>query len=68
MLLLAGLSPAEILHAGTRAPADYWGLADLGAIEVGRSASLLVLDRDPLVDPLVLAEPSEVWSRGRRRR
>lgn len=65
---LAGMSPGEILASGTRDPADYWGFADLGAIEVGRSASLLVLDRDPLLDPLALAEPTEVWSRGRRRR
>ena len=65
---LAGMSPGEILASGTREPADYWDFADLGAIEVGRSASLLVLDRDPLLDPLSLAEPTEVWSRGRRRR
>lgn len=68
LMLMAGLTPAEVLASATRDPADYWGFADLGAIEVGRSGSLLVLDRDPLLDPLVLSEPVEVWSRGRRRR
>ncbi len=68
LLQHAGLTPAEILHAGTRAPADYWGFGTLGALEVGRDASLLVLDRDPLLDPFVVADPDEVWLRGQRRR
>lgn len=56
----AGLDGAAILAAGTSVPARYWGLDDLGAIAPGRSASLLVLSRDPLVDPSVLAAPDRV--------
>ncbi|MBM4368929.1 MAG: amidohydrolase family protein, partial [Deltaproteobacteria bacterium] len=66
LLLEAGLSGEEILAAGTSAPADYWGFSTLGRVAVGHDASFLVLDRDPRVDPLVLAEPAQVWIRGER--
>lgn len=62
----AGLTPAEILHAATRAPADAFGLTELGALEVGRRASFLVLERDPLTDITALATPAEVWLDGAR--
>ena len=68
LLAAAGLTPAEILAAGTAAPAAYWGFPTLGSIEVGKDASFLVLARDPLVDPGVLADPEEVWIRGVRLR
>ncbi len=64
LLLDAGLSGAEILTSGTSAPAALWGFDDLGAIEVGKSASLLVLDADPHVDPLTLSRPVQVWVDG----
>ncbi len=66
LLVEAGLSGEDIISAGTSAPADYWGFPTLGRIEVGRDASFLVLERDPRVDPLVLAEPAQVWIRGER--
>ena len=64
LLSEAGLTPAEILAATTSAPAAYWGFDDLGSITPGKSASLLVLDRDPLVVPLTLAHPRQVWIDG----
>lgn len=64
LLATAGLSPAEILAAGTSAPAEFWGLDELGAIAPGKQASILVLDSDPLLDPLVLAAPVRVLVRG----
>lgn len=67
LLLDAGLDPQAVLAAATSAPASAWGLDDLGAIEAGRAASLLVLPRDPLVDPLVLAEPERVYLDGAAR-
>lgn len=60
----AGLTPAEILHAATRGPADTFKLTELGALEVGRRASFLVLDKDPLTDITSLATPREVWLDG----
>lgn len=62
----AGLTPAEILAAGTTAPASWWGLDDLGVLAPGYAASLLVLDADPLVDPLALARPVDVYLDGVR--
>ena len=64
LLSAAGLSPAEILAAGTSEPAAFWGLDGLGAIAPGKEASLLVLAEDPLVAPEALAEPSRVMVRG----
>lgn len=63
----AGLDGAAILAAGTSAAAAYWGQADLGAIEVGRAASLLVLDADPTVDPSTLSRPVAVYLDGKPR-
>jgi imidazolonepropionase-like amidohydrolase len=58
---------AAILAALTTAPAKQWGWADLGALAPGMAASFLVVDGDPLADPLVLAAPREVWIDGARR-
>jgi len=60
----AGLSGASILAAGTSVPAERFGFTTLGSIEVGREASLLVLDRDPLTEPSALSEPVAVIWRG----
>lgn len=67
LLSAAGLTPAEILAATTSAPAAWWGFDDLGAIAEGKAASFLVLDRDPLRVPVVLARPAQVWIDGRCR-
>ena len=46
-----GASPSQILHAATIGSAEVIGRAlDLGSIEPGKLADLLVLDRDPTVD------------------
>jgi imidazolonepropionase-like amidohydrolase len=65
LLGAAGLDGAAILAAATSAPAKIWGWPDLGQISAGARASFLVLDADPLGDPLVLARPREVWMDGR---
>lgn len=56
----AGMSPAEVLAAATSVPAAYFGFDDLGSVEVGKAGSVVLLPRDPLVDPSVLAEPTVV--------
>lgn len=43
-----GMSPAEAIVAATSRPAQLMGLADLGALAVGRRASFVVLDANPL--------------------
>jgi imidazolonepropionase-like amidohydrolase len=67
LLLEAGLDGAAVLEAATRAPAERWGFGELGAIEVGKAASFLVLEEDPWVESLGLAKPREVWIDGVRR-
>ncbi|MFT7623946.1 MAG: imidazolonepropionase-like amidohydrolase [Myxococcota bacterium] len=68
LMMEAGMTGAEILAAGTSAPANLWGFEDLGEIAPGESASLLILDEDPTLQPLTLAEPAMVFQRGTRLR
>jgi hypothetical protein len=50
-LVLAGLSPAQALHAATLAPAQYFGLEEqYGSVSTGKVADLLLLDANPLED------------------
>lgn len=47
----SGLTPMEALQTATRNPAIYFGkLAEMGTIEVGKNADLVLLDADPLKD------------------
>lgn len=40
----AGLPLLDVVHAASTTPAAAWGLTDVGAIEAGRRADLVVLD------------------------
>lgn len=66
-MMEAGLSGAAILHAGTAAPAEFWGFEGLGAIEVGKRGSFLLLEEDPLTHPLTLSAPAAVYLDGNLR-
>ena len=61
----AGLDPSAVLASGTSAAATFWGVDDLGGIAVGKAASLLLLDADPLQDPSTLGRPVAVILDGR---
>jgi hypothetical protein len=51
LFVQAGLTPREALQTATRNPAEYLGrLADLGTVEVGKLADLVLLDANPLDD------------------
>ena len=51
MLQAAGLTPMEVLEAGTRVSARVCGQGDeLGTLEAGKLADLIVVDGDPLED------------------
>ncbi len=51
LLLRAGLTPMEVIEAGTRNAAYVCGHGDdLGTLEPGRLADVIVVDGDPLVD------------------
>jgi imidazolonepropionase-like amidohydrolase len=51
LLVSAGLSPLDALRSATLEPSKYFDALDnLGAIEVGKDADLVLLDADPLAD------------------
>jgi imidazolonepropionase-like amidohydrolase len=51
LLVEAGLKPMEALQAATRSPARFLGRAkEMGTVQQGKLADLVLLDADPLVD------------------
>jgi imidazolonepropionase-like amidohydrolase len=51
IMAAAGLPSMVVLQAATRLPAEMIGLADeIGTVEVGKRADLIVLAQDPLAD------------------
>lgn len=61
----AGLSMADVLSATTRDAANVLGVsADLGTIEAGKLADLVILDGDPLARPSDLLNVSVVMKDG----
>lgn len=63
----AGLTTHEALRTATTGAARFLGVHDeLGTIEVGKRADLVLLSRDPLEHLSALASPIGVIQRGRR--
>jgi imidazolonepropionase-like amidohydrolase len=51
MLAMGGMTPLEAIRAATLNPARYLGLdADIGSLEPGKLADLVVIDGDPTAD------------------
>jgi len=66
LLVRAGLTPAEALQAATINPARFFGKEnDLGSIQVGKLADVVLLDADPLQDIHNTTRISGVFLSGR---
>ena len=60
-----GLSAMAAIRAATSSAARLLGLdAEIGSIEAGKLADLVLVDGDPLADVAVLARPVGVWQGG----
>jgi imidazolonepropionase-like amidohydrolase len=65
-LVRAGLSPLEALKSATVRPAEYFSLQDeMGTIDVGKRADLLLLDGSPLDDIANTKRIDAVVTKGR---
>ena len=59
-----GLLPADAIVAATKTPAELMGLADLGTLALGKRASFIVLDANPLEDIRNTRRIAEVYLDG----
>jgi len=65
----AGMTPMEVLVAATRTAARTMGRTDIGTLEPGKLADLVVLDADPLAAVAnlrrirLVARGGEIWTR-----
>lgn len=64
-LVAAGLTPLEALRAATLAPAEMLREPELGRIEVGAAADLVILGEDPTLSLAALQQLEAVVLRGR---
>lgn len=66
LLRSAGMSPMETILASTRNGAEALGMADeLGTIEPGKIADIVIVDGDPLDDPYAIQRVWKVIHDGR---
>jgi imidazolonepropionase-like amidohydrolase len=57
-----GLTPVQALVAATGTAAGALGLAgQVGTVEPGALADLIIVDGDPVADPALLADPGRIW-------
>ncbi|MDR1797032.1 MAG: amidohydrolase family protein [Clostridiales Family XIII bacterium] len=67
LMVEAGMRPSDAIVASTWGGADLLGIGkDLGSIEAGKAADLLVVDGDPLENISVLEKPLGVWKDGKK--
>jgi imidazolonepropionase-like amidohydrolase len=63
-MVLAGMTPAQVLIASTRNGAEFLRIADAGTLDAGKSADFIVLEGNPLDDIKNTRKISAVYLRG----
>ena len=66
LMVQAGFTPSQALQTATSNAAECLGIAgDVGTLETGKRADLILLDADPLEDILNTRKINRVWIGGR---
>jgi imidazolonepropionase-like amidohydrolase len=63
-MVVAGMTPMQVIVAATRNSADFLRLTDTGTLQAGKSADFIVLDANPLDDITNTRRISSVILRG----
>jgi imidazolonepropionase-like amidohydrolase len=63
-MVIAGMTPMQVIVAATRNSAEFLRMADAGTLEAGKSADFIVLDANPLDDITNTRRISSVVLRG----
>jgi len=63
-MVMAGMTPMQVIVAATRNSAAFLRLADTGTLQAGKSADFIVLDANPLEDIANTRRISSVILRG----